>query len=98
MGAGARRSGRRAGRRLDDSLLALHDALERFVVHDPAKVKLVGLKFFAGLTLEQAAGGLGISLSTAGRSWRYARAGCRLLWPALIPKKPTPPPCSPPPP
>jgi RNA polymerase sigma factor (TIGR02999 family) len=58
----------------DESLLALHDALERFAAHDPVKAKLVELKFFAGLTLEQAADCLGISLSTADRGWKYARA------------------------
>ena len=55
-------------------VLDLHEALERFAAHDPAKAKLVELRFFAGLTLEQAAGCLGISLSTADRSWRYSRA------------------------
>ncbi|MBP3953765.1 sigma-70 family RNA polymerase sigma factor [Gemmata sp. G18] len=58
----------------DDNLLALHDALERFTAHDPVKAKLVELKFFAGLTLEQAADYLGVSLSTADRGWKYARA------------------------
>jgi RNA polymerase sigma factor (TIGR02999 family) len=54
--------------------LALHDALDRFAAHDPVKAKLIELRFFAGLTLEQAAGCLGLSLSTADRAWRYARA------------------------
>jgi RNA polymerase sigma factor (TIGR02999 family) len=58
----------------DEDLLALHDALEEFAVHDPVKARLVELRFFAGLTLEQAAECLGISLSTADRAWRYARA------------------------
>jgi RNA polymerase sigma factor (TIGR02999 family) len=57
-----------------EELLALHEALERFAAHDPLKAKLVELRFFAGLTLAQAAGCLGISLSTANRAWRYARA------------------------
>jgi DNA-directed RNA polymerase specialized sigma24 family protein len=52
----------------------LHDALEQFAAHDPLKARLVELRFFGGLTLEQAAECLGISLSTADRSWRYARA------------------------
>jgi RNA polymerase sigma factor (TIGR02999 family) len=63
--------------RVDDSdadLIALHEALERFADHDPLKARLVELRFFAGLTLEQAADCLGISLSTADRSWKYARA------------------------
>ena len=55
-------------------LLALHEALEQFAAHDPLKAKLVELRFFAGLTLEQAAECLDISLSTADRAWRYARA------------------------
>jgi RNA polymerase sigma factor (TIGR02999 family) len=55
-------------------LLALHDALEQLAAHDPLKAKLVELRFFAGLTLEQAAECVGISLSTADRGWRYARA------------------------
>jgi RNA polymerase sigma factor (TIGR02999 family) len=57
-----------------EDLLALHDALEQFAAHDPVKAKLVELRFFAGLTLEQAAECLDISLSTADRAWRYARA------------------------
>ena len=55
-------------------LLALHDALEQFAAHDPVKARLVELRFFAGLTLEQSAECLDISLSTANRAWRYARA------------------------
>ena len=57
-----------------EDLLALHDALERFAARDPEKAKLVELRFFAGLTLEQAAACLDISPSTADRAWRYARA------------------------
>jgi RNA polymerase sigma factor (TIGR02999 family) len=57
-----------------EDLLALHDALERFAAHDPVKARLVELRFFAGLTLEQAAECLDVSLSTTNRAWRYARA------------------------
>jgi RNA polymerase sigma factor (TIGR02999 family) len=57
-----------------DELLSLHEALERFAVHDPLKARLVELRFFGGLTLAQAAACLNISLSTADRGWRYARA------------------------
>jgi len=57
-----------------EDLLALHDALEKFAAHDSTKARLVELRFFAGLTLEQAAECLDISLSTADRAWRYARA------------------------
>ena len=58
----------------DEDLLALHDALEQFAAHDPVKAKLVELHVFAGLTLVQVAECLGVSPSTADRSWRYARA------------------------
>jgi RNA polymerase sigma factor (TIGR02999 family) len=57
-----------------EELLDLHEALEQFALHDPLKAKLVELRFFGGLTLEQAAACLGISLSSADRAWRYARA------------------------
>jgi RNA polymerase sigma factor (TIGR02999 family) len=55
-------------------VLALHEALEQLAAHDPVKAKLVELRFFAGLTLEQAADCLGISPSKADRAWRYDRA------------------------
>ena len=58
----------------DQELLALDEALEQFAVHDPLKARLVELHFFGGLTLAQAAECLDISLSTADRAWRYARA------------------------
>jgi RNA polymerase sigma factor (TIGR02999 family) len=58
----------------DQELLNLHEALRQLAVHDPLKAKLVELRFFAGLTLQQAAQCLDISLSTADRGWRYARA------------------------
>jgi RNA polymerase sigma factor (TIGR02999 family) len=57
-----------------EELLNLHEALEQFKAHDPLKASLVELRFFAGLTLAEAAECLNISLSTADRAWRYARA------------------------
>jgi RNA polymerase sigma factor (TIGR02999 family) len=57
-----------------EELLDLHECLEQFAAQDPVKAKLVELRFFGGLTLEQAAECLNISRSTADRSWRYARA------------------------
>jgi RNA polymerase sigma factor (TIGR02999 family) len=57
-----------------ERILALHEALEQFAVHDPLKAKLVELRFFGGLTHEQAAACLDISLTTAERAWRYAKA------------------------
>ena len=58
----------------DDQLLAVHDALDRLAAHDAQKAELVKLRFFAGLTLEQSAKVLDLSLATAKRDWAYARA------------------------
>jgi RNA polymerase sigma factor (TIGR02999 family) len=58
----------------DGELLVLNDALERLALEDPVKARLVELRYFAGLTNDQAANVLGISASTADRHWAYARA------------------------
>lgn len=58
----------------DEELLALDEALERLAAQDPAKARLVELRYFAGLTGDQAAAVLGISPTTADRHWAYARA------------------------
>jgi RNA polymerase sigma factor (TIGR02999 family) len=58
--------------------LALHDALEKLEQKDQRKADLVKLRFFAGLTNEQAAAMLGISTSTADNDWSYARSWLRL--------------------
>jgi len=58
----------------DDELLEVHESLDSFAAHDPQKAELVKLRYFAGLTLEEAAGVLGISLAMAKRYWSYARA------------------------
>ena len=55
-------------------LLAMDEALERFSTLEPAKAELVKLRYFAGLTEEEAAAALGISRATASRYWNYARA------------------------
>ena len=57
-----------------DDLLALDEALARLAAEDPVKARLVELRFFAGLSLEEAAKALSISAVTAKRYWRYARA------------------------
>ena len=62
----------------DDELLALHEALDKLEAHDKRKAELVKLRFFAGLTNEQAAQALGISSSTADNDWAYARSWLRL--------------------
>ena len=61
----------------DEDLLALDAALDKLAAHDPQKVRLIELRYFAGLTGEQAAAVLGISPSTADRHWVYARAWLR---------------------
>jgi RNA polymerase sigma factor (TIGR02999 family) len=58
----------------DERLLALNEALERFAVVDRPKAELVKLRYFMGLTLEEASESLGISQPTAKRWWAYARA------------------------
>ncbi len=57
-----------------DELLDLDDALQRLERLDRKKAELVKLRFFAGLTIPEAAGVLGISTTTADRYWAYARA------------------------
>ena len=58
----------------DADLLDLDDALSKLEAMDPVKANLVKLRFFAGLTVEQAATALGISRATADRYWSFARA------------------------
>jgi RNA polymerase sigma factor (TIGR02999 family) len=57
-----------------EPLLALDEALDRLEARDPDKARLVKLRYFAGLTIEQAAETLAISVTTANRWWSYARA------------------------
>jgi len=61
-----------------DDLLALNEALDKFEGEDKIKAGLVKLRFFAGLTGEQAAKVLGISQATAERYWAYARSWLRI--------------------
>ena len=61
-----------------EKLLALDEALQRLHSSDPAKAELVMLRFFAGLTNQQAAAALGISKSTADRHWSFARASLQV--------------------
>ena len=59
---------------LSDDVLALHDALDQLATKDKIKAELVKLRYFAGLTVPQAAKILGVSTATAERYWAYARA------------------------
>jgi len=58
----------------DEELLLVNEAIDALAVHDARKAELVKQKYFAGLTLEEAAEVLGISPRTAKRDWAYARA------------------------
>jgi RNA polymerase sigma factor (TIGR02999 family) len=55
-------------------LLALDEALSKLAKLDPPKAELVKLRYFAGITMPEAAEALGISLSTAERYWTFARS------------------------
>ena len=57
-----------------DDLLALDEALSRLAAQEPTKAELVKLRYFAGLSLDEAAACLGISRATAKRYWAVARA------------------------
>jgi RNA polymerase sigma factor (TIGR02999 family) len=62
-----------AARARSEDVLALDEALTRLAEESPARAELVKLRFFAGLTVPEAAEILGISLATAERYWTYAR-------------------------
>jgi RNA polymerase sigma factor (TIGR02999 family) len=62
---------------IDEELVALDEALQKLAEAEPIKARLVELRYFAGLTGEQAAQVLGISPATADRHWAYARAWLR---------------------
>ena len=63
--------------RVDDDLIDLDEALVKFSQQDELKANLVKLRYFAGLTIPQAAQALGISHATAERHWVYARCWLR---------------------
>jgi RNA polymerase sigma factor (TIGR02999 family) len=58
----------------DAQVLALHEALARFAAVDPKKSELVKLRYFVGLTFEEAAELLGVSVPTVNRWWAFSRA------------------------
>jgi RNA polymerase sigma factor (TIGR02999 family) len=62
---------------VSEDLLALDEALERFIEHDPQSAELVKLRYFAGLTIPQAAEILGVSPRKADSLWSFARAWLR---------------------
>ena len=61
----------------DERLLALDAALTRLAAQDPVAARVVELRHFAGLSIEDVAATLGLSRATAYRHWTYARAWLR---------------------
>jgi len=57
----------------DDQLLAVHEALDKFALKHPVQAELVKLRYFAGMTNEEVAQLLGISISTAKNYWNFSR-------------------------
>jgi RNA polymerase sigma factor (TIGR02999 family) len=57
----------------DEQLLRVNEAVEKLAAHDPQAAQLVKLRFFGGLTGEQAAEAMGIAQRSATRLWAYAR-------------------------
>lgn len=60
-----------------EELLAIDEALDLLAAKDPQAANVVKLRYFVGMTMEEAAGALGLSLRTAERLWTYARAWLR---------------------
>jgi RNA polymerase sigma factor (TIGR02999 family) len=58
----------------EDQVLAVSEALDKLAAQDQQKAELVKLRYFVGMTIEEAADALGISSGTAKRNWAYARA------------------------
>ena len=58
-------------------ILALHDALDRLAALDPEQARLVELRYFGGLNIEETADALGVSPATVKREWAVARAWLR---------------------
>jgi RNA polymerase sigma factor (TIGR02999 family) len=63
-----------AARGQDERLLELHDALDRLATEEPTATRIVELRVFAGLSVEEAATALGLPRATAYREWKFARA------------------------
>jgi RNA polymerase sigma factor (TIGR02999 family) len=71
----------------DEEVLMVHDALERLAAEDPRKAEVVKLRYFAGLTNDEIAAALDLSVATVKREWDYARAW---LFAAIRPPRTTP--------
>lgn len=60
-----------------DEVLALEEALKDLEQHSPRKAQIVTLRYFGGLTIEEAAAAVGVSVGTVERDWRYVKAWMR---------------------
>ena len=69
-----------------DELLAIHEALEGLATEDPSAAELVKLRYFAGLSMPEAAAALGVSLRSLERLWTFARAWLRKEISAELPR------------
>ena len=58
----------------DEDVIALDDAIQALATVDPRKAQVVEMRFFGGLSVEEAAGVLNVSPETVKRDWRYAKA------------------------
>jgi RNA polymerase sigma factor (TIGR02999 family) len=58
----------------DDTVLAIHEALEKLALESPQKAEIVKLRYFTGMENQEVARALGISLTSVERSWAYARS------------------------
>src|SRR5262249_48024221 len=63
-----------AAPQVDEDIVALDEALNRFAQIEPKKAELVKLRYFVGLTIEETAAALGVSPATAKRHWAYSKA------------------------
>jgi RNA polymerase sigma factor (TIGR02999 family) len=70
----------------DDQLLAVNEALEKLATLDPRKAELVKLRYFVGLSFDEAATALGIAVPTAKTWWAYARAWLTVEMPGSAPR------------
>jgi RNA polymerase sigma factor (TIGR02999 family) len=61
----------------DDQILAVHEALDQLALRDPVSAELVKLRYFAGLSMAEAAGSLGLPLRGAERMWTFAKSWLR---------------------
>jgi RNA polymerase sigma factor (TIGR02999 family) len=61
----------------DTDVIAVHEAIENLSKSDEQQARIVELRFFAGLTVEETSEAMGVSVSTTERNWRFARAWLR---------------------